>query len=61
MGNITYTEDRIKVAKTVSCNAEEIEALEKLAAKGTKIISRLMPSDSPEDFMEMLHKAQKAE
>ena len=61
MGNITYTEDRIQVAKTVSCNAEEIEALEKLAAKGTKIISRLMPSDSPEDFMEMLHKAQKAE
>lgn len=57
MGNITYTSDRLKVAKTVSVNANEAAALEKLAARGTKIISKLMPSDNAEDFMEMMHKA----
>lgn len=60
MGNITYTEDRLKVAKTVSVNKEEVAALESLAMHKTKIISRLMPSDNPEDFMEMMKKAKEA-
>lgn len=57
MGNITYTTDRTKVAKTVSVNDLEAEALETLAAKGSKIVSKLMPSDNAEDFMEMMKKA----
>lgn len=56
MGNITYTPDRTKVAKTVAVNDQEAEALEKIVAKGGKIISKLMPSDNPEDFMEMMKK-----
>lgn len=59
MGNITYTEDRLKVAKTVSVNEQEIKALEQLAAHGTKIISQLIPSDNEENFMVLLHNAQK--
>lgn len=57
MGNITYTTDRTKVAKTVSVNEKEAEALEKLAAKGSNIVSKLMPSDNSENFMEMMKKA----
>lgn len=57
MGNITFTPERTKVAKTVSVNDKEAAALESLAAKGCKIVSKLMPSDNAEDFMEMMHKA----
>lgn len=35
MGNITYTPDRLKVAKTVSVNKEDIEALNSLEAGDT--------------------------
>lgn len=59
MGNITYTEGRVKVARTVSVNEEEIAALKKLAANGTKITSQLIPSDNQEDFMVMLKNTQK--
>ncbi len=59
MGNITYTADRLKVAKTVSVNAAETAALEELSSKGTKIINQLVPQDAQQDFMDMLHKAQK--
>lgn len=59
MGNITYSTDRLKVAKTVSVNEAEIKALESLASHGTKITSQLIPSDNEEDFMHLLHNAQK--
>lgn len=59
MGNITYTEDRLKVAKTVSVNKAEASALENLASNGTKITSQLIPTDSVEDFIAMMHSAKK--
>lgn len=59
MGNITYSQDRLKVAKTVSVNDVEIQALEKMSANKTSIISQLIPSDNEEDFMNLLHHAQK--
>lgn len=58
MGNITYSPDRLKVAKTVSVNQGEIAALKKLAANGTKITSQLVPSDKEEDFMALLRNAE---
>ncbi|MEG0034874.1 MAG: PTS sugar transporter subunit IIB [Anaerorhabdus sp.] len=59
MGNITYTNDRIKVAKTVSVNTKEIEALEHLSSNGTKIISQLIPEDTIDNFMDLLANAKK--
>lgn len=59
MGNITYSEGRIKVSKTVSVNPEEITVLNTMHQKGTKVISQLVPGDKPQDFMEMMLQAQK--
>ena len=59
MGNITYSDGRVRVSKTVSVNEDEIASLEKLSSKGTKIISRLVPDEKGEDFMAMLKEAQK--
>ncbi|MFI3284047.1 MAG: PTS sugar transporter subunit IIB [Erysipelotrichaceae bacterium] len=55
MGNITYSAERIKVCRTVSVNQEEIESLKILSENNTKIISQLVPSDTPLDFMESLN------
>ena len=56
MGNITYTSDRVKVTKTVSCNKLEIDALKRLSSKDTLITSQLIPEDICENFMELLKK-----
>lgn len=59
MGNITYTTDRLKVAKTVAVNDKDIEALNSLTSGGAEIVSQLTPSDKSEDFMTMLRAAEK--
>lgn len=59
MGNITYTPDRLKVAKTVAVNPQDIEALNTLEAAGTSLVSQLTPGDKSEDFMSMLRAAEK--
>ena len=59
MGNITYAPERLKIARTVSVNQVNIDALKTLASNGTKITSQLVPSDKEEDFMSMLKAAQK--
>lgn len=59
MGNITYTSDRLKVAKTVAVNSKDIEALNSLSSNGTSIVSQLTPSDKSDDFMTMLRAAEK--
>lgn len=58
MGNITYSDDRLKVSKTVSVTQEEIKELTKMSQQGTQIISQLVPDDKPNNFMEMLAQAQ---
>lgn len=59
MGNITYSPDRLKVAKTVAVNDKDIEALNSLATGGADIVSQLTPGDKSEDFMTMLRAAEK--
>ncbi len=57
LGNITYTEGRLKVAKTVSLNQAEIETCESFIKRGTRLISQLIPKDNAEDFGVLLHNA----
>ncbi|KAA5806028.1 PTS system mannose/fructose/N-acetylgalactosamine-transporter subunit IIB [Thermoanaerobacterium thermosaccharolyticum] len=57
MGNITYTEDKIKVAKTVSVSPNDVEAIRKLSEHGVKFTSQLITSDPAEDFLELMRKA----
>lgn len=57
MGNITFTDQKIKVAKTVSVSPEDTEAIKNLSASGVKITSQLITSDPVEDFVELMKKA----
>lgn len=57
MGNITYTEDKIKVAKTVSVSSADITAIKQLSGQGVKITSQLITSDPAEDFLDLMKKA----
>ena len=57
MGNITYTQDKIKVAKTVSVAPDDVEAIRQLNKNGVKITSQLITSDPAENFIELMKKA----
>lgn len=57
MGNITYTKDKIKVAKTVSVAPIDVEAIRQLDKNGVKITSQLITSDKAEDFIKLMQKA----
>lgn len=58
MGNITYTQDKTKVAKTVSVSPADVEAIKNLTKHGVKITSQLTTSDPIEDFVVLMKKAE---
>lgn len=57
MGNITYTQEKVKVARTVSVSPEDVEAIKNLTKHGVKITSQLTTSDTAEDFTDLMKKA----
>lgn len=57
VGNLTYTEGKIKIANTVAVTKEEIECFNDLHKLGVKLTLQLIPSNPSEDLMEVLKKA----
>lgn len=58
MGNITYTQDKIKVTKTVSVSHDDVEAIKNLTRCGVKITSQLITSDPVENFVGLMKKVE---
>ncbi|MEG0240369.1 PTS system mannose/fructose/N-acetylgalactosamine-transporter subunit IIB [Anaerorhabdus sp.] len=56
VGNLTYTEGKIKIANTVAVTKEEIECFNELHKLGVKLTLQLIPSNPSEDLMDVLKK-----
>ena len=59
LGSMAHSLGKVSLTKTVSMDKKDVETFEKLLALGVKIDVRKVPSDSPENFAEILKKAKK--
>lgn len=57
LGSMAHSNGKVAVTKAVSMGKEDVETFEKLLALGIKIDVRKVPTDSPENFDEILKKA----
>ena len=54
---MAHTNGKVVLTKAVSMDKNDVETFEKLLSLGIKINVRKVPSDSPENFDEILKKA----
>lgn len=57
LGSMAHSQGKVVCNKAVSMGKEDVETFEKLLELGIKIDVRKVPSDSPENFMDILNKA----
>ena len=57
LGSMAHTQGKVVLTKAVSMDKNDVETFEKLLSLGIKINVRKVPSDSPENFDEILKKA----
>lgn len=60
VGGMRFENNRRQITKSVSVTEKDIKAFEQLQELGVKLESRQLPSDSSEDFMQMLRNATKS-
>lgn len=56
VGNLTYTDDKVKLSSTVAITAKQAEDFKKLKGLGVEVTLQLIPSNPSEDFMKVLEK-----
>lgn len=54
VGNMSAHEDSKQIKKTVFVSDQDIEVFQKLAQHGVKLISQMTPSESRDDFTDMM-------
>lgn len=59
LGSMAHSIGKVALTKAVSMDKDDVETFEKLLALGVEIDVRKVPSDSPENFNEILKKAKK--
>lgn len=57
LGSMAHSVGKVVATQAIAVDADDIETLEKLAAKGIKFDIRKVPADSPENFDAMIKKA----
>lgn len=57
IGNLTFSEGRIKVASTVAVTQEQVADFKELNQMGVELTLQLIPSNPSENFMSVLEKA----
>ena len=57
LGSMAHSKGKVALTKTVSMDKNDVETFEKLLDLGVKIDVRKVPSDSPENFANILKKA----
>ncbi len=57
LGSMAHSIGKVALTKAVSMDKEDVKTFEKLLALGVEIDVRKVPSDSPENFAEILKKA----
>lgn len=60
VGGMRFENNRRQITKSVSVTEKDIKAFEQLQELGVKLELRQLPSDSSEDFMQMLRNATKS-
>lgn len=60
VGGMRFENNRRQITKSVSVTEKDIKAFEQLQELGVKLQLRQLPSDSSEDFMQMLRNATKS-
>ena len=59
IGSMAHSEGKVAVNKVLSLNEEDVKTYDKLHEMGVKFDVRKVPSDSPENMMELVDKARK--
>lgn len=59
LGSMAHSLGKVALTKAVSMDKDDVKTFEKLLALGVEIDVRKVPSDSPENFNEILKKAKK--
>ena len=59
LGSMAHTQGKVALTKAISMSKEDIETFEKLLKLGVQIDVRKVPSDTPENFENILKKAKK--
>jgi PTS system mannose-specific IIB component len=57
IGSIAHSIGKVVLTKAVAMGKEDVEAFDKLLARGIKFDVRKVPADSPENFDNMMKKA----
>ncbi|MCY8615583.1 PTS system mannose/fructose/N-acetylgalactosamine-transporter subunit IIB, partial [Bacillus haynesii] len=60
VGGMRFENNRRQITKSVSVTEKDIKAFEQLHELGVKLELRQLPSDSSEDFMQILRNATKS-
>ncbi|MCJ2147539.1 mannose/fructose/sorbose PTS transporter subunit IIB [Bacillus sp. B19-2] len=60
VGGMRFENNRRQITKSVSVTEKDIKAFEQLHGSGVKLELRQLPSDSSEDFMQILRNATKS-
>lgn len=49
-----FKEGRSRINRNVSASPEEVECMQRIVARGTRILYQLVPSDAPKDLNNVL-------
>ena len=54
LGGMGFKEGRSRINRNVSASPEEVECMQRIVARGTRILYQLVPSDAPKDLNNVL-------